>query len=133
MKSDRQNIAALAVIILAGAGLFVGCNHPTSVDATASDVPVFAKHPKVTCDPMDEVIDAIVEELNANCPQTEPYRNWGQENSCEKEIIGDILDYYSGCFSGEELKLIRQSVFVIRNGPAGDRREGDDRTPHELD
>lgn len=132
MKFDRQLTAALAVIISVGVGGFVGCNNPASVDDTGTVAPVYSKSQQ-TCPTIDELVDAIVEELNANCPITEVHRNWGQENSCEKGIIGNMVDAHQGCFSGPELKIIRQKVFAIRNAPPSETRLRDPRNPQDID
>jgi hypothetical protein len=127
MKKNQRVAAALCILLLASAGVFVGCSSTTSVDTEDSfATPQLVQ--SVSCPPMEAVAEAIAAELDENCPRTVSYRNWGQENSCEKRTIGQMLDQYEGCFSDAELKLLRVRALELRH--ASDRREtGDPPTP----
>jgi hypothetical protein len=125
MNNDRRSTAALWIVLLAGAAMFMGCsNSPTSVDSNAM-LPSQQFNESVGCPDMEAVANVITTELNAYCPRTVRYRNWGQENSCEKGTIGSMLDQYEGCFSDEELKQIRARIQELRHA--------EDREPHRDD
>lgn len=121
MKNYRRSTAILVVVILASAAMFVGCSSTTSVDTNdAVTAPTFEL--STSCPPMESLAEAIAIELNTNCPITTPYRNWGQENSCEKRTIGQMLEGYESCYTEAELKELRTLVLQIRRAAYRDPR-----------
>jgi hypothetical protein len=115
MKYDHRSTAVLCIMILTAAGMFLGCNSPSSLESDAA-LPALQLAPVVNCPTLEDASKAIVAELDENCPRTRNYRHWGEENSCEKSTIGKMLDEYDGCFSGHEMKQLRIRIHEMRQG-----------------
>ncbi|UCG50939.1 MAG: hypothetical protein JSW58_12160, partial [Candidatus Latescibacterota bacterium] len=75
--------------------------------------------------------ESIADEIESVCPRTFPYKNWGRENSCVKTTMGQLLDSYKDCLSGDQLSEVRNCV-LAELGLSSEGRPDKDPLPHEL-
>jgi len=122
MKSARRVVGVFAVVAVISIVAVTGCNSPVSVAPVEQIAPTYGV--SVDCPTIEQICRLIVQELDIQCPRTKDYRHWGELNSCEKSTIGKALEPYSECYTGEELKEIRDRVFEMRHsstsGPTDD-------------
>jgi hypothetical protein len=128
MRTKHGLIVTLCIVIPA----VLGCNSPASVDSNnTAPASAFYAEP-VACPSVEAMAQAIVNELNVNCPMSREYRHWGEQNSCEKRNIGQMLEAYEGCYNEEELKEIRLRIDEMRHAQASDDTGVDEPKPMQM-
>jgi len=132
MNKDNVTAVRLGLLFVATVLVLSSCNTPANVTTADEPAAALTKSQPTICPSIEDVCDAIVDELNQNCPINYHYRNWGDENSCEKSTIGKALDDYDGCYTKEELKDIRECIAAKRALPTFDKPNDDGNKPHEM-
>lgn len=96
-----------ALLVFASIVALAGCNgSPTAVDPDYSAVlPV----QETICPTIGQICNAICFEIESTCPA--PYRSWGDENSCQRTLLAQLLDSYKSCLTGNELSDVRDCVY----------------------
>jgi len=129
MRNFRLSAGVLGLLVIASIVVVAGCNSPSAVQSSDQAIPLFTQ--ENACPSMDQICRSIANELNSLCPQIEPYKNWGEENSCAKTMIAQLLDSYKDCLSGDELSEVRDCVWETRPRSI-QGRAGKDPAPYEL-
>jgi hypothetical protein len=109
MQNIRRYAGVLGLFVFASIILIAGCNNPTPVE------PVYPTAALATqespCLTFDQICATISNQLENLCPRARAYKNWGDENSCVKTTIAQLLDSYKDCLSGEQLSDVRECVY----------------------
>ena len=126
MRNTRRS-AAVFVALLASL-VIAGCNNPTPVEPSYQAPALYTE--ETPCPTMDGICVSITNEIESTCPRTFPPKNWGEENSCRKTLMAQLLDSYKDCLSGDQLSEVRDCVASQLALPdAGDNKEPD---PYQL-
>jgi hypothetical protein len=121
MRNTRRSAGVVGLLVLASIVVIAGCNSPTDVEPSYQTPALSAQ--EAPCPTADLICNAITNEIESTCPRTFPPRNWGEENSCRRTLLAQLLDSYKDCLSGNQLSEVRDCVAVQLGLPnAGDQK-----------
>jgi hypothetical protein len=127
MRNTLRSAGAVAVFVLASFTVS-GCNNPADVEP-GYQAPALSTQ-ETPCPTMMEICTSITNEIEGTCPRTFPPRNWGEENSCRRTLLAQLLDSYKDCLTGNQLSDVRDCVAAQLGLPdAGDQKGAD---PHQM-
>ncbi len=128
MRNIRRIAIMSGLLVVASIVVIAGCNNPTSVEPSYQAPAVSTQ--ETACPTTDQICGYIAGQIDRLCPRTYPYRNWGEENSCEMTLLAQLVDSYKDCLSGDQLSEVRDCVFqkLASRNPTGRRGP----TPQEL-
>jgi hypothetical protein len=128
MRNTRRSAGVVGLLVLASIVVIAGCNSPSDVEPSYQAPALSAQ--EAPCPTMALICNSITNEIESTCPRTFPPRNWGEENSCRKTLMAQLLDSYKDCLTGEQLSEVRDCVAAQLGLPnAGDQKGPD---PHEM-
>lgn len=121
MRNNRRSAGVVGLLLLASIVVVAGCNSPTPVEPGYPAPALTAQ--EAPCPTMAQICNAITNDIESTCPRTFPPRNWGEENSCRKILMAQLLDSYKDCLSGNQLSEVRDCVSVQLGLPnTGDQK-----------
>jgi hypothetical protein len=109
MRNTRRSAVVSGILVLLSVVLIAGCNNPTTVEPSYQ--PSALSTQESACPTIDQICRSIANEIAQSCPLTDIYRNWGEENSCHKTLLAQLLDSYKDCLTGDQLSEVRDCVF----------------------
>jgi len=125
MRNFHRSAGISGLLVLASIVMIAGCNNPTPVEPSYQ-APTFSTQ-EDPCPTIEEICTSIVDQVESLCPR--PDRNWGQENSCRKALVAQLLDSHKDCLTGNQMSDVRDCVVEkLGLGNAGDRKGPD---PHQ--
>jgi hypothetical protein len=110
MRNIRRSTGVSGLLVLTSIVLIAGCNSPTAVEP-GYQAPALSTQ-ETPYPTMDQICNSIANEIESLCPRVYPYRNWGEENSCVKTLMAQLLGSYKDCLSGDQLSEVRDCVFA---------------------
>jgi hypothetical protein len=123
MRNIRSSAGVFGILALATIA-FSGCNNPTPVDTSYDSTTLYTE--ETLCPTIEEICTSIANDIESMCPRTIPPRNWGDENSCRKTLMAQLLDSYKDCLTGNQLSEVRDCVELeLRMRTEGDYKGPD--------